>query len=153
MSVRQSDNNEILRRLAPCGLNCGKCLFYADGEIRDLSIKLKERLGIFGPYADRFSKGNAVFGNYKEFSELLDFMTTVDCRGCREGGCRLPGCNVNNCTSSKNIDYCFQCEEFPCEKSNLQGPLKDRWINMNNRMKEIGVSEYFKESSDTPRYI
>lgn len=153
MSNKQVDYNEILKKLAPCGLNCGKCLFSSDGEIRDLSIKLKDRLGNFGPYAERFAKGAAVFNNYKEFSELLDFMTTGECPGCREGGCRFPGCNVNNCTSSKTIDFCSQCAEFPCEKSNLQGPLKERWIRMNNRIKEIGVIEYYKNSADEPRYI
>jgi hypothetical protein len=153
VSINQAEYKEILRRLAPCGLNCGKCLFYFDGEIRELSIKLKDRLGNFGSYAERFAKGAAVFNNYKGFNELLSFMTTGDCQGCREGGCMFPGCNVNNCTSSKNIDFCFQCEEFPCKKSNLHGTLKERWINMNSRMKEIGASEYYKETADEPRYV
>lgn len=153
MSMDTLPYDEILRKLAPCGLNCRKCLFNAGGEIKELSAGLKERLGNFAPYAARFSEHEPAFTGYREFSRLLDFFSTGDCRGCREGGCRFPGCNVNSCTSEKNIDFCFQCGEFPCEKSNLMGPLKERWIKMNSRMKESGVEKYYMETKDEPRYV
>lgn len=153
MSGEPVPYSEILKSLAPCGLNCRKCLFNADGEIKYLSVRLKERLGNFAPYAERFAMGAPVFRGYREFSDILDFMTKGDCRGCREGGCRFPGCNVNICTSGRNIDFCFQCNEFPCERSGLQGPLKEKWVKMNCRMKETGADMYYLETMDEPRYV
>jgi len=152
--IRNSDlHNEILKTLAPCGLNCGKCLFNKEGEIKDLSCKLKDRLGNFESYAERFAKGDPVFNNYGSFGKLLNFFTSGDCPGCRMGGCRFPGCNINNCISGRGLDFCYQCEEFPCERSNLQGALKERWIRMNNRMKEKGIQNFYEESRNEPRYI
>lgn len=44
----------------------------------------------------------------------------VEQEGC--GGCRgpveknwSPGCQFRPCALAKGVDYCFQCEQFPCE--------------------------------------
>lgn len=153
MSNTDALKSEILETLAPCGLNCRKCIYNSNGEIRELSSRLKERLGNFAPYAERFSIGTPVLRGYKEFHDILDFMSEGDCRGCRHGGCKFPGCNVLSCTSGKGIDFCYQCSEFPCERSGLQGGLKERWIRMNSRMKESGVEGYYKDSMNEPRYV
>ena len=44
----------IKSRLSPCGLHCGKCFAFADGNIIHLSQKLKDSLGEFDIYAERF---------------------------------------------------------------------------------------------------
>jgi hypothetical protein len=31
--------------------------------------------------------------------------------------------------------------------------LPTRWMRMNNRMKQIGVEEYYDETKDMPRYV
>lgn len=143
---------EILTILAPCGLSCRKCLAYSDGEIRILSTKLQELLGSFDRYAERFSVFLPVFKNYPSFKELLAYFTQADCNGCRKGACKYPNCGVITCYQEKGVDFCFQCDEFPCEKTNFDPDLKGRWIKMNNRMKEIGVESYFEETKDLPRY-
>lgn len=144
---------EILDILAPCGLNCRKCLFYSNGEIRKHSIKLKELLGSFDKYAERFSGIiNPIFKNYSYFKDLLAYFTQADCKGCREGECKYSNCGVFTCFHQKGVDFCFQCDEFPCEKTNFDLDLKRRWIQMNNRMKEIGVEAYFEKSKNLSRY-
>jgi hypothetical protein len=143
---------EILTVLAPCGLNCRKCFAYSDGEIRIFSTKLQELLGSFDRYAERFSVFLPVFKNYPPFKELLAYFTQADCNGCRKGACKYPNCGVITCYREKGVDFCFQCDEFPCEKTNFDPDLKGRWIKMNNRMKEIGVESYFEETKDLPRY-
>ena len=50
------------------------------------------------------------------------------------------------------MDFCFQCDEFPCEKANFDEHLRRRWIAMNERMKEAGVETYYEETKDEPRY-
>jgi hypothetical protein len=144
---------EILNILAPCGLNCKKCMANADGDIKRHSTALKELLGSFDNYARRFSKFWPVFENYPQFKNLLDYFTQGNCSGCRKGDCRYPNCGVASCYRQKGVDFCFQCNEFPCEKTNFDPNLKESWLKMNHRMKEKGVEAYFEETKDLPRYI
>ena len=145
--------SEILEFLAPCGLSCHKCLGYMKGDIAFHSKKLQDLLGNFDVYAERFSKFLPVFQNYPSFKTLLSRLAEPDCQGCRQGTCKLPNCGVAECYKNKGVDFCFQCDEFPCEKTNFDPHLKVRWMKMNNRMKEIGVEAYFEETKDECRYL
>lgn len=44
----------IKKRLAPCGLHCDKCFAFAEGDIAETSAKLRQSLGDFDVYAERF---------------------------------------------------------------------------------------------------
>ncbi|MFW9829809.1 MAG: DUF3795 domain-containing protein [Promethearchaeota archaeon] len=144
---------EILERLAPCGLNCYKCYAHSNGEIRKNSTSLLNLLGSFDVYAERFSSFLPIFKHYPSFKELLSYFTKENCNGCRKGTCIYPDCQVKDCSKEKRVDFCFQCDEFPCDKTNFDPHLKRRWLKMNNRMKEIGVESYYNETKDKPRYI
>jgi len=146
------DYLQILDFLAPCGLNCAKCLSHAQGDIKKLSLDLQERLGSFDHYAERFSGFNPAFKNYPAFKELLTLFTQGSCQGCRQGTCLNTACGIITCHQEKGVDFCFQCAEFPCQKSNLDPNLHQRWLTMNQRMKEIGVEAYWEEIKDLPRY-
>jgi hypothetical protein len=143
----------ILDVLAPCGLNCAKCMSFAEGDIKKNALELKALLGAFDNYAQRFRRFAPVFENYPAFKELLDFFAQADCRGCRKGDCLYPNCGVAACYKDKGVDFCFQCDEFPCEKNNFDPNLRQRWIKMNTLMKEKGIEAYFAESKDWPRYV
>ncbi len=144
--------DEIVKVLAPCGLNCRKCMAFIDGDIRKHAEELKRLLGAFDNYARRFSSFDPVFENYPPFRELLDYFVDGDCKGCRSGDCVYPNCGVMPCHRQKRVDFCFQCDEFPCEKTNFDPNLKERWIRTNTLMKEKGVEAYFEETKDLPRY-
>lgn len=144
--------SEILKILAPCGLNCGKCQAFAEGDIKKNAQELKRLLGSFDSYAERFSKFLPVFKNYPQFKEMLNLFSEANCKGCRQGDCKYPNCGVAGCYKQKGVDFCFRCNEFPCEKTNFDPNLKQRWLKMNNRMKEIGIEAYFEETKDLPRY-
>jgi len=144
---------EILDHLAPCGLNCRKCMASCSGDIKYHCTELKQLLGDqFERYAERFSQFLPVFKQYPAFKELLNFFAGGNCTGCRNGACRYPNCGVLACTKDKGVDFCFQCSDFPCEKSNLDQDLKKRWIDMNSRMRSIGVEAYYEETKDQCRY-
>jgi hypothetical protein len=49
------DFDKIKERLAPCGLHCGKCFAFTEGEIKRSSRQLKDSLGNFDIYAGRFA--------------------------------------------------------------------------------------------------
>jgi len=66
---------------------------------------------------------------------------------------KYPNCGVTSCYQKKRVAFCFQCDEFPCRKTNFDPNLKERWIKMNNCMEEIDVEAYFEETKDLPRYI
>ncbi|NJK87241.1 MAG: DUF3795 domain-containing protein [Bacteroidales bacterium] len=54
------------------------------------------------------------------------------CKGCRENNGYCPGleilgidpnCRMFACIQSKKVEFCYECDEFPCER--LQ-PVSDR---------------------------
>ncbi len=145
---------EIVEILAPCGLNCQKCVAYSKGHVKHAAQKLDSFLGNFDSYAERYSNFYPVFKNYQAFKDMLAYFSEADCKGCREGHCKYPDCQVASCNELKEkvMDYCFQCDSFPCEKHGLHADLERRWRERNLRMREIGVNAYYDESKDVPRY-
>lgn len=147
------DYQEILAHIAPCGLNCRKCLAHVDGEIRHLSEKLSDLLGPnFGPYAERLAMFNPVFENYSAFRKLLDYFASGSCRSCRTGDCVFFACPVKDCVKEKGVDFCFQCKGFPCQDPGLSERLRDRWKRNNEEMQRLGVKEFFRKVRGLPRY-
>jgi hypothetical protein len=149
------DQKEILKRLVPCGLSCEKCFAYANGNIKHHSEKLKKYLGSFEIYAKRFVTliNETVFEKYPDFKQMLDYFSDVKCKGCRFEECKIfENCKVKECSNKKKVDFCFQCSQFPCDSSGFDGHLKIRWININNRMQEIGIENYYEETKDSARY-
>jgi len=145
--------NDIVNMLAPCGLNCSKCMAYVDGDIKRKACELRSLLGNFDSYAEKFSQFNPVFENYPAFKRLLEHFAQASCKGCRNGNSIYPTCGVTSCYKKKGVDFCFQCNEYPCDRTNFDPDLKEIWIKINNLMKEKGVETYFEESKDLPRYL
>lgn len=146
---------EILNKTGPCGISCEKCFAFNEGEIKYHSGELKKFLGNFDIYASRFVDllDEPVFGKYPEFKELLSYFTSVECKGCRKESCKLfKTCNVRECHKQKGVDFCFQCEEFPCDNTGFDEHLYNRIVSINKRMKEIGIENYYDEIKDKPRY-
>ena len=149
------DNNLIKSRLAPCGLHCGKCFAFRDGDISKESKSLLRNLGNFEVYAERFTEllDAPVFKKYPDFKEMLSFFAKAECGGCRKEKCKLfKDCNVRLCSEEKNVDFCFECSLFPCSNTGFDDHLYKRSVKINQKMKEIGVENYYNEIKDQPRY-
>ena len=80
---------------APCGLDCFNCPAYLAGDNEKLRGIIAEKMGI--PPEKAF------------------------CRGCRNEngtiaflGMTQP-CNVYGCITEKDIDFCCDCSDFPCD--------------------------------------
>ncbi len=147
--------NQIKTRLAPCVLHCEKCFAFANGDIANQSGYLKYLLGNFDNYAERFVDllDNAVFSNYPQFKVMLNSFSESECKGCREESCKLfKSCKVRKCHEKKNVDYCFQCFEFPCSNTGFDENLYKRSVDINFKMKEIGVKVYYNQIKYLPRY-
>lgn len=145
---------DLKERLAPCGLYCGKCFAFKDGDIHALSVQLRKKLGHFEPYAERFAvQLSPVFRKYPEFKEFLDYLADAECGGCRKEKCKFYiNCKVRQCALEKQVDFCCQCPEFPCRKTGLDENLYQRSVAINQRIREIGAEAYYEEVRDVPRY-
>ena len=80
---------------APCGLDCFNCPMYLAKENENLRSIISKKTGI--PY------------------EL------VICKGCRNENGTIPflkmtePCNVFQCIEKKEIKFCCDCSDFPCD--------------------------------------
>jgi hypothetical protein len=146
------DYSDVKSRLAPCGLDCSRCADYVLGEIKDISTRLVELLGNYSRVAMMKKEANPVFEYYRQFDDVLKEFSSAGCTGCRGAHVLCPiECSARFCHKDNNVDFCFQCAQYPCDKQ-FSGKLKDRWLSINDRMKEIGPVAYYEEQAKQPRY-
>jgi len=146
------EKEDLLKRIAPCGLLCYTCTAAKDGAIRSHSRALLRLLESFDDFAERFSSFEPTLNKYPDFKEVLLLFSGASCEGCREGEPGFPGCHVSPCTKDKGVDFCFECEAFPCADVSFDPRLREKWLKANERMKEIGIEAYFNEGKDTSHY-
>ena len=144
---------EILKQLAPCGLDCGRCVRFKDGRVAQAAKQLAEGLQGFGNMAERMAQNIQALKNYPQFEEILSILSKADCIGCRQGSTTcLPICRIRTCFKEKGVDFCGDCDDFPCDRSPYPGQFKQCWVEMNQRIREIGAEDYYEEQIKKPRY-
>jgi len=109
---------------APCGIDCFNCQVYEE----NISEEVKTRMA----------------------AQLHMEADQVPCKGCRaQKGCRLhyTGCATLDCVTAKGVEFCFECDEFPCPK--LQPALDGAARYPHNmkvynlcRIKAVGVEQW-----------
>ena len=89
--------------------------------------------------------------NFDEFLKALKWLASQGkpCKGCRFGGgwSWWGDCPVRDCCIQKGVNFCYQCEDFPCEKLNEE-PLLDRkkaMIEANNQIKAIRIESWMQQ--------
>ena len=143
---------DIVQRLAPCGLDCERCVMYAEGRVKNLAVGLAKALEGFESMAPRVADRFPVLGDYDHFTKTLEFFSAATCTGCRNGGSELPFCAARTCFREQGVDFCAQCAEYPCERNSYSQNLVERWRSYNDRIREVGVEEFYRESLERPRY-
>jgi len=117
--------------VAPCGIECFNCEMYEENVTEEFQKRISE--------------------NYKIPKE------EISCKGCIDGNIclflKLQGkeCLTRICVDEKGVDYCFECDNFPCE---YLMPLSDRAKMYPHNMKvynlalmkKIGVEAWKKEA-------
>ncbi|NIQ07221.1 MAG: DUF3795 domain-containing protein [Candidatus Korarchaeota archaeon] len=86
--------------------------------------------------------------DFEKFKEGLRWLASQEepCKGCRFGGgwSWNPNCAIRLCCTEKNLDFCYQCEEFPCsilqEEPFLEG--KKRTIEANKQIRKEGLASW-----------
>lgn len=146
------DYDDVLKHLSPCGLDCTRCVDYRIGRIRELSTMLRELLGNYDRVALLKSDNNPLFHGYPAFVGILEQFSEASCGGCRSDAvtCPVP-CKVKSCHKGKGVDFCFQCEDYPCPEP-MDSRLEGRWKERNDRMSALGVMEFYDEQIKAARY-
>jgi len=115
---------------APCGLDCFNCDLYEENLADKLSGLIQEKLGI--PEHE------------------------IACRGCRQQDGKHfhlgpEGCSTLDCVKRKDVDFCFNCDDFPClylaptADGAARYPHNMKMYNL-CRIKRFGFEKWFKES-------
>ena len=84
-----------------CGLYCGCCTIYRAHQDDTLHL-LKE--------APK---------NFRQWLDLENKTTeNIACDGCRSSKpfAYCADCEIRECAIHKQVDWCFQCDEFPCDR-------------------------------------
>ncbi len=115
---------------APCGIDCFNCEIYKD----NITDELRNRIA---PYMKKSPVG-------------------FQCEGCRVSGCLMipDECETKKCVEAKSIDFCCDCESFPCNNlhpcSDGADKLPQNYKLYNLcKIKAIGVDEWAKEAHTT----
>ena len=143
---------QVVERIAPCGIDCDRCVMYSRGGVKNLSTDLATALEGFQNMAPRVADRFPALQHYDNFAEVLGLFVGASCAGCRDGGCTLPFCAARTCFREQGVDFCSQCAEYPCQRNDYPENLEQRWRARNDRMREVGVERYYEESLETPRY-
>ena len=146
------DIGQIVKELAPCGIDCSRCSSFEGGEIRKNSQALLENLGNFEAFASKISEFVPAMKNYSNFREILEFFSAASCKGCRNGGGKNSSCSAKECFKEKNVDFCFQCDEYPCGRNRYNPDLSAKWLSNNDCMKDNGIESFYLRQKEKPRY-
>ncbi len=124
--------------IAPCGMVCSDCPMHLAKDFPGLKISLSDKLGI--PIEE------------------------VACGCCREeheainSPKKTSPCDVFTCSQEKGIQFCCDCEDFPCERYQ---PYVDRAAEVPHNLKmynlglikKLGVEEFVKNHAKQAREI
>ena len=146
------DEQDLLKRIAPCGLVCYTCTGAREGAISTRARELLRLLEGFEHYAPAFAEFEPELKHYAEFHEVLASFAKAGCDGCRTGQCIYPNCPIAPCIKEKGFHFCYECGEFPCAKMLADEHLGPIWKRANRRLKRIGVESYWDEVKDRPHY-
>ena len=119
--------------ISHCGVDCFNCQIYKDNIKPELAEAIAAKRGI----------------------DPAD----VVCGGCKITGCSLFGdrkCECVECVKAKGIEFCFECDEFPCKILHpcawhaVDYPQNQKVYNL-MRMKKIGVEKWAQEEATASR--
>ncbi len=86
--------------------------------------------------------------DYAEFRKGLDFFADpeswlVCTKGCRNGDGGPPFC-VRECCREHGVDLCFDCADFPCEKTTAFADM----VSAAEDYRQLGRAEWLRRQSE-----
>lgn len=134
---------DYLQMTAPCGLACFNCNSYLANENEEARKQLEKDTRPNGvPIEVMLCQGcrpqKGVLGSHKLFFN------------------RTEPCHVYKCTSGKNINFCFECADFPCDHLHphadraAQVPHNTKVFNL-CLIKKLGLDSWAKNKAAAVR--
>ena len=129
---------DFIQMTSPCGLDCFNCPMYLANKDEKLRNKISERTGI----------------SYEK----------AICKGCRNENGTIPfldmtePCNVYKCISKKDIKFCCDCPDFPCDhlhpfaEKASEVPHNIKVFNL-CLIKKLGLESWAKEKAEKVKEI
>lgn len=149
------DKSEILKNVAPCSLMCRTCSGYCNGVICESAKTLLKYLEGIKEFYEKHIP-DAV-ESYSNFEETLRMYSAAPCSGCRStehNGCSIEGCFLLECTKNHNIDFCGECNEFPCKKTRelFEDEVYTQWMEGNQQIRDHGIEFFWENNCEKPHY-
>lgn len=79
----------------------------------------------------------------------------LSCKGCRQMGCVLLAkeCATKKCAKERNLDFCFECSDFPCQKLSPCKEGADKYphnLKLYNlcRIQLLGIEKWSEEAKE-----
>lgn len=147
--------SKFLEKIAPCSLICHTCSGYCHGVICDSSKTLLKYLEGMKEFYEKHMP-NAV-ESYSTFEEILHMYSDAPCSGCRStehNGCSIEGCFLLECTKKHGVDFCGECDEFPCQKTSelFEEQVYEQWLKGNQEIRDHGIELFWSNNSEKPHY-
>lgn len=159
--TKVKNKKDILNAIAPCSMFCTTCTGCKYG---DVSYHAKELVRLLQGHEEFLEKNlkdqyRYKLEEYKAFSKKLKKYANAKCGGCRNNrvnGCCIEGCIIPECVKEHHVDFCAECNEFPCDKINeriYKKTIIKKWLDGNNEIKEKGIEQYYEKNKNCPHYI
>ena len=147
--------SEIIRKTAPCSLMCYTCSAFNKGIICESAKTLSQYLNGIGEfYKEHWI---SVAEKYNIFEDILNLYKRASCSGCRSAkynANNIKGCFVLECANSHKVDFCGECDEFPCQKAKdlFEKEVYLQWLDGNTQIKNEGIEVFWENNFKKPHY-
>jgi hypothetical protein len=153
---------EIKDLITYCGAYCGHCARYHGYTVfREAVSTVREIADAHG--FQHWMPGAVKDFDYTEFRKGMAFFSNAEswlvCRGSCKNGDGRHDCPMRNCCRERGIDICFDCTNFPCEKTTRNEEIvkrareyknlgKDKWLRAQgekaNQGFELHTGKYYQ---------
>ncbi len=141
-----------LEDIAPCGLVCRTCIAGKGSIIEEHAQGLSRFLDGFDDLAKRIAGFDKTYEKYPDFRGILDKFASPSCGGCRTGKGIHAKCIIPQCIKEKGIDFCAECDDFPCERTGFIPELLAKWKKHSTELRDLGTEEYHRRELEKSHY-
>jgi hypothetical protein len=135
--------------VAYCGLYCGDCFAYKE-KIADLARDLRKELrqAKFDRRAESMSTVSffKIFKDYRQCYDVLGAMVRFRCKNTCRGGGGPSYCKMRQCCQKKEIEGCWQCDEFEtCHNLDFLNPVHgDAHLKNLRKLNKQGANSFME---------
>ncbi|MEO0089470.1 MAG: DUF3795 domain-containing protein [candidate division WOR-3 bacterium] len=134
-------NYQKEKAISYCGIYCLKCDYHS-GKIKksaeELLNILKEHWEI--ELGFRNKKGY----DFNNFLKILEYLSkNCFCMFTCKQGSGWQNCPVRKCCEKKELEFCYECQEFPCQYYKKK-PFKNK-VKVLKEIKKMGIEKWVRK--------